>query len=103
MSQGLQVWDAGGTLRVDTSHRYAKFLGEVATTGTTDGSVAVGGLALGTPFAMVLPLPSIVKPQPPQGWVFPTARFSGTTLIWEFALNGLTYSKQPARILYGVF
>lgn len=103
MPQGLQTWDAAGVLKIDTNKRYAKFLGEVTSTGTADGSVSHSGLATGTPFAMVLPLPSGTKPEPPQNWIFPTARFNGTTLIWEFAMNGIPYTKQPAKILYGVF
>jgi hypothetical protein len=108
MSQGLQTWDANGVLRLDTNKGYAKFLGEVGSTGTSDGSISHSGLGLGTPFAMVLPLPSGVRPEPPKDWVFPTVRFSGNTLIWEFILTSaegytLPYTKQPAKILYGVF
>lgn len=108
MSQGLQVWDAAGVLRLDTNARYARFLGEVASTGTANGSISHAGLAKGTPFAMVLPLPSGTKPEPPQSWIFPTARFSGTTLIWEFITTSsasypaAVYTKQPAKILYGI-
>lgn len=107
MSQGLQVWDANGVLKVDTNIRYARFLGEVASSGSSNGSISHSGLALGTPFALVLPLPSGTKPEPPKSWIFPTIRFSGTTLIWEFityssAAFPPSYSRQPAKILFGI-
>lgn len=107
MNEGLQVWDAAGVLRLDTNISYARFLGEVANSGTANGSVIHADLAKGAPFALVLPLPSGTKPEPPQSWIFPTIRFSGTTLIWEFitysnASFPPSFSRQPAKILFGI-
>ena len=92
MSQGLQVWDGGGAIVLDTNTRAGVALG-VISTGTSAGSFIDADLSLGEPFFFTLP--------GAPGWNGNVAviTISGTTIYWSFPSAG---SNQSSLIIYGI-
>lgn len=95
MPNGLQVWDAGGVLRLDTSARVGTFIGTI-NTGTSNGSAAID-TSKGTPWAYVSPLN-----EPSLNAILPDIRLVGNVVYWEFP-SVLWGSPVPAIITFGVF
>ena len=99
MSQGLQVWDAGGTLVMDTTTRVATLVGRV-TTGTSSGSVSNPALGKGVPIYFAVLDQSA---QTNSYWqYYPSFSISGTTLSWSFSDNYPQY-RASLIVTYGYF
>lgn len=99
MSQGLQIWDAGGALVMDTTTRVATLVGRVAT-GTSNGSVSNAALAKGVPiYFTVLDQSAQTNPY----WqYYPSFFISGTTLSWSFSDKYPQY-RASLIVTYGYF
>lgn len=54
MPQGLQCWDASGTLLVDITDRLTRILGATAISAGATGSVMNDGFLTGTPFCIAI-------------------------------------------------
>ncbi|MNF96946.1 hypothetical protein D3C84_797570 [compost metagenome] len=97
MPQGLQVWDAQGRLRFDTSTRVANYIGSIVT-GTGDGSLSVPSLALGQPFVFLVPDAEIGLFN-----LLPAVWTSGTTVHWAFYGANSKTVRTSATLVYGFF
>lgn len=75
MAQGIQVFNANGTLQFDTSNRLMRTLTEVVS-GTSDGSVVVSGSEQGTIAAVAVETDSNKMP--------PTIASTGNGVSWSF-------------------
>ena len=95
MPSGLQVWDASGVQRLDTSARVGTFVGTV-NSGTSSGSIWTDTVR-GTPWAYATPLE-----EPELGHLLPDIWFEGNYLVWEFGSVIWTTNK-PVIITYGFF
>ncbi|PZR83595.1 MAG: hypothetical protein DI537_34685 [Stutzerimonas stutzeri] len=90
MAQGLQVWDASGTLIFDTGAALFRELGAVSIgSGNNSGSVTDAGFAEG------LSMWFIIGAQLDN---YPDISFSGTTLTWS--ANGTPFS---GTLYYGTY
>jgi hypothetical protein len=98
--QGLQVFDAGGTVVLDVTDRLTRVLGSFST-GTTSGSITDNNLASGTPWFVAAMSPS----QFDNGYAAPTVgapyaiSFTSNSISWTFGTGTAT----SIQITYGVF
>lgn len=90
MAQGLQVWDASGSLILDTSTRIGTVLG-IRTT-SESGSLSDPALVKGRPFCVNTGL-----------WNGRNIEFSssGTTLTWT--IDNVSSSSNSFTFFYGVY
>lgn len=79
MPQGIQVWNAAGTLVLDTSRRAARILGFELIYNVA-GSVTNAGFATGSPWAAFNAYTTWFD-RKEIGQL--NARFSGNTLLWD--------------------
>ena len=92
MTYGLQIWDSGGNLVLDTSDTVLLLLGSVDITGP--GSLTNSNLTLGTPTWFFYPNAygtSIGTP---------TVSFSGSTMTW--AADSYSGNSFAGTLYYGV-
>lgn len=101
MPTGLQVFDATGTIMLDATTRTGVILGDLASTGKSNGSLSVPGFALGQGFYICNPAPGWYWSSEQADSRAPTITISGTTLSWTFTKNGDAFNI-PFRIFYGV-
>ena len=105
MSAGLQVWDASGTLIVDTSFFLGRIVGSVLTNFVA-GSVSAD-LSNGTPFAFsVVTIKSGYSPiGSPGGALYnPSITKSSSGISWTFPSNiGSTAMYENCIIYYGIY
>jgi hypothetical protein len=94
MPAGLQIWDAGGRLIVDTNTRLGRILGVINI--ADDGSLTHPGLSTGAGFAKILIAGGDV-----QTFIYaPTYSVSGNTISWQYPKD---VTKFPAIMIYGVY
>lgn len=100
MTAGMQLFNTDGSLWLDLTGRYGKFLGQVYT-GEASGAINVPEFTQGQPFAILVNLPA--------NWGiggYPLISISGTTLSWTFGRNmdtwGVGWTNYPATIAYGI-
>ncbi|MDR3427906.1 hypothetical protein [Silvimonas sp.] len=98
MAQGLQVFDAGGRLTVDVTHRLTKVFGASAVSG--NGSLGVPGMQGNTPFYFFVP----------NGFSFslhaymPSFTWSGNTLSWSYNYGSDSQAVLvPGTVYYGSY
>lgn len=97
MPAGVEVFSATGDLRLSITDRITRYIG-TQFTGSNDGSISVGALALGTPWFLVTPNGSGSN----TGRVEPSVSIIGTTISWSF--DGLPLNmRMPIYISYGVY
>lgn len=92
MATGLQVFNADGSLAMNTSDRIAKVLGSVSV--GANGSLYVPLLTGNTPFFFVY---ANQAPSTVTGGL-PNVSFSGGTISWNYPGGAL-----PCTIIYGVY
>jgi len=88
MPQGIQVWDASGTLILDTSTVTVRILDVITISGNTSGNVTSTQFSTGIPFYFFQPF------QYRRGNNQPTVTFNGNTMSWSLpasAPSGLLY------------
>ncbi|QOK96592.1 hypothetical protein HF909_09175 [Ralstonia pseudosolanacearum] len=90
MGQGIQVFNADGSLQFDSSSRLSRVLGQVYS-GTDPGSISVPGFVQGTPWYHCIGVGNSA--------LIPEVSISGTTLSWAFPWA----THNPALIIYGVY
>lgn len=89
MPQGLQVWDAAGSLIVDTSVKLARLLGvQVVGVGNPSGNLVDANFAQGTPWYFII---GQLDP-----YNRPDVSIAGTTLTWT------SRGSFTGSIMYGV-
>lgn len=99
MPAGLQVWDAAGVLRVDTSSRVAKIVGSVNTNGQSGQTLT--DTSRGTPFYYVN-IDRALQSNFDDFEISPDVWFEGNTLKWNYRyMQNVT--NVPVRITYGYF
>lgn len=91
MPQGLQVFNADGSLQFDLTSRLMRTLVGI-TTGTSNGSLGVPALVQGT--ALIAMDVSGTNADPP------TVTVAGTTVSWDF---GSSTTKQSVNLRVMVF
>lgn len=96
MSEGLQIFNANGSILVDTTALLGRILGSVSVAASTPGSITNNGFLTGSPFTLVLPL----NPSDPSVYIPPKAIVSGATLSWT--TNGIYNRFDASYIFYGV-
>lgn len=96
MPSGLQIFDAGGQVVLDTNTRVGTVIGALHT-GVYNGSINVPGFALGQPFFTSMALDPGIHANLP-----PTVNVSGTTLSWVFDVPGAV-PNQNCVVVYGVY
>ena len=97
MAFGTRVWDAAGTLQLDSTDNAGRYLGQV-TTGTSNGSATVSGWSdQGAPFFEIVPLAYQFSSLVP-----PIVTRSGNTLSWSFESGILSGNRMSVTIMYGV-
>ena len=98
MAYGMRVWDASGNLTMDSTDNMGRYLGQVATTGTTDGSASVPGWAAqGAQFIVVFPLHTMLSQYCP-----PLLTYSGDTISWTFESTIPAGNRGAVAIMFGV-
>lgn len=96
MGQGLQVFDASGTLMLDTSDRVAKVLGVIGISG--NGSVTVPLLVGNNPFFSIVPTNSSVAGA--TAGMLPNVTYNATSglISWSFTTTAF-----PCNLIYGMY
>lgn len=92
MPQGLQVWNADGSLQIDTNTNLGRFLGTVET-GGVNGSLDVPGFAQGTPWFLVMLL-GVAS----YNTFVPQVTIAGNTISWNYTSGNFN-----ALIYFGVY
>ena len=88
MPQGIQVWDAGGNLILDTSTVTVRILAVITIAGNTSGNVTSTQFSTGIPFYFFQPFQYLI------GNFQPTVTFTGNTMSWSLPNNA------PSGLLY---
>lgn len=106
MPQGMQVFDAGGRLLIDTSTLVGNFINSFTTT-KKNGSITSSLLTTGVPFAFAstgsVPVSESNAPSFNEAPVWPTITINGNTLSWSWGEDSSVSNNRPITIFFGVF
>jgi hypothetical protein len=99
--QGLQIWNASGTLILDSSDRLGRIVGSARVTGTNGNAVA--DLSQGTPFYSFQPdflFKHVNQITPP-----PMFTINAGGITWVYDTDGGTTNRYPVTgwVFFGVF
>lgn len=106
MPVGLQTWNESGVLMLDLTHRLGRVY-DTWSTGTTNGSRVVPGLADGgEPFVFVEDNSADLSNATP--YALPNVTISGTTVSWSFVdfdypSAGNTVARRAVNLQAGTF
>lgn len=99
--QGLQIWNASGTLILDSSDRLGRIVGSARVAGTNGGVGA--DLSQGTPFYSFQPdflFKHVSQITPP-----PVFTINASGISWIYDTDGGTTNRYPVTgmVFFGVF
>jgi len=92
MPQGIQVFNADGTPRVDTSTRLSRVIAIIYVGGGSSGSYTHAGFLTGTPFGLFIPASG--------GAHYVSISFSGSTLYWAKTQNAYPTTGNIVAFVY---
>lgn len=97
MPQGIQIWDAAGTMIMDTTTWCGQVLGNFTLAGgRAAGSTVDARLSQGRPWVMVLPFNGNEGSAPGGNPITDVVTFSGTTISWNASPNAV-------QVIYGIY
>lgn len=99
MPQGLQIFNADGSLQIDTNDSITRFLTRI-TVPVSDGSVTIPGLNTGRPFYILMATNHLAEN--PRQLYPPVISISGTTLSWTWGAIA-AWARMPYDLAVGVF